>query len=147
MDYLSLAEEYLKHELTLRRREYGRGLNRLAQGEMLVLAYISLCGGEACPGEISSKTGLSSARTAAMLGGMEHKGWVCRERSPSDGRRIEVTITEPGRRICERLREELTEKTVQMLFSLGEDDALSYVRITKKLAENRINNNAQNERG
>lgn len=136
MDYHNLADEYMGYALKLRRMEYEKSLSRLAQGEMLILAYLALRSGEVRPGQLSLDMGISTARTAATLNSMEGKGWIYREPSPTDKRRIAVTITDEGRRISETLHENLLSATAEILRSLGEEDAAHLVRITKKLADN-----------
>ncbi len=136
MDYLDLADEYIEYALKLRRMEYEKSLSRFARGEMLILAYLAPRSGEVRPGQLSLDMGISTARTAATLNSMEDKGWIYREHSSEDRRGISVSITDEGRRISQKLRENLLSATAEILRSLGEEDAAHFVRITKKLADN-----------
>jgi DNA-binding MarR family transcriptional regulator len=105
------------------------------QGESFVLHYILHHEDSVLPSEICKIMGISSARIAAALNGLESKGVITRRIDTSDRRRILVDLTPKGKAMAEEQRQEMLENTSKMLSFLGEDDAKEYVRLTGKLAE------------
>jgi len=48
------------------------------------------------PGQVAEALGMTASNVAAALRELEQAGYVARQRSPSDGRRITVILTERG---------------------------------------------------
>ena len=95
------------------------------------------------PREISHEMGISSARIAGTLNGLERKGLITRQIDTSDRRRILVDLTPKGKTLVEERRQEALERVTKMFSKLGEHDAREYVRITAKLAEVDLQQNAR----
>ncbi len=65
-------------------------------GEMAVMRALMLAGGSLTPSELANRAWVSSARIANILRALEAKGWVEREHSKTDRRRVHVTVTDKG---------------------------------------------------
>jgi DNA-binding MarR family transcriptional regulator len=135
LDYKKLAEEFMQKMYVLNKARPQRKLHDSMQGESFVLHYILHHEDSVLPSEICKIMGISSARIAAALNGLESKGVITRRIDTSDRRRILVDLTPKGKAMAEEQRQEMLENTSKMLSFLGEDDAKEYVRLTGKLAE------------
>ncbi|MCL2085183.1 MAG: MarR family winged helix-turn-helix transcriptional regulator, partial [Oscillospiraceae bacterium] len=78
---------------------------------------------------------VSSARVAAALNSLEQKGLITRQINKDDRRKILVGVTEHGKKMAEKHRQDVIGVAAKLLNLLGEHDAKEYVRITGKLAE------------
>ena len=65
-------------------------------GEMAVMRALMLAGGSLTPSELADRAWVSNARIANILRALEAKGWVEREHSKTDRRRVHVTVTDKG---------------------------------------------------
>lgn len=138
MDYRELASEFIKimeNSHKLRRANPQKQIDESLQGERFVLQFIASQNRDVLPGEISTEMGISSARIAVTLNGLEKKGLITRQIDTSDRRRILVDLTLEGKTLVEERRQEALERVTKMFSRLGEHDAREYVRITAKLAE------------
>jgi DNA-binding MarR family transcriptional regulator len=68
----------------------------LTQSEGMVMRYL-VTGEPAAPSQIAAATGLQRTNLSTTLRGLENKGLIRREASPSDGRGVTVSRTERGR--------------------------------------------------
>ena len=138
MDYKELASEFMQNMQKmhkLRQASPQKQIDESMQGEHFVLQFISSHKGYVLPSEISNEMGISSARIAATLNGLERKGLITRQIDISDRRRILVDLTPEGKTLVEQHHKEAMEMITKMLSKLGEHDALEYVRIIGRLAE------------
>jgi len=135
MDYTALAAELLDKMQMLNKAGPHRPFIEGLQGGAFVLHYITLKGGDVLPGEIGQEMGVSSARVAAALNGLEDKGLITRRIDKNDRRKILVGITQEGKQYAERHYQKVLETAVKLLELLGEKDATEYVRISGRLAE------------
>lgn len=108
-------------------------LHALNGGELCVLNYLSSAEGAVTPTALSEEFRISTARVANVLNGLERKGCIQRERCLSDRRRVYIHITEAGRAVARQERENALDGLRNMMAYLGEEDAVAYVRIMKKL--------------
>ena len=140
MDYSVLAVELLSHMHILQKLQSQKNIFEAMQGEAFVLGYIASQSGEVLPGEIGNKMGVTSARIANTLNGLEKKGLITREIDKNDRRKILVRITQEGKELATKHKQTMMSIASQMLELLGENDAKEYVRLVKKLAELLHNN-------
>lgn len=134
MDVESMAEELFS---LLRQMPRGTPRGMLAErvrGEALLLGYLVECGGVAGPGEMSRMMHSSTARVAAALGSMERKGWISRHSDCNDRRRTRVSITPEGRAFAKVWREQVLTQLRHTLEALGEEDAMAYIRIQRRIS-------------
>jgi DNA-binding MarR family transcriptional regulator len=135
LDYTDLAHEFMGIMYQLRKRSAQKQISDSMHGETFVLHYISQHEGNVIPSEISNEVGISTARVAATLNGLESKGLITRKIDVSDRRRILVEMTPAGKEQVEKHFQMIMNTTTNMLRYLGEDDAKEYIRIMRKLSE------------
>ena len=92
-------------------------------------------GGSLTPSELADRAWVSSARIANILRALEAKGWVEREHSKTDRRRVHVTVTDKGFQDLEIKRREFENRTAAFLEQLGETDTQEMVRLLRRANE------------
>ena len=98
-------------------------------------ARLILAGGSLTPSELADRAWVSSARIANILRALEAKGWVEREHSKTDRRRVHVTVTDKGFQDLEIKRREFEDRTAAFLEQLGETDTQEMVRLLRRANE------------
>ena len=101
------------------RGEYGV-LNCLADSESGLSA-----------GELSQYLNVVPGRMADILKGLEQKNLIVRSRDETDRRIVNVTITEEGRTVSRRKREEIHREYEGLFKILGEKDIKEFIRLLK----------------
>ena len=134
MDYTALAREYMEVLFQMRNRKTSKKISDAMHGEHVMLTYLSHHGGSGTPSEISNELGISTARIAATLNGLEAKGLLTRRIDELDRRRILVELTQEGRQRDAAHTKHMLGVMVRMLEDLGEADAIEFLRILKKLS-------------
>ena len=71
---------------------------------------------------------------AAVLGSLQKKGLLERESDEEDRRRVMVSLTEAGDRLCEKRKRHFMSKISKMLAMLGED-APTFVHLLGRVFE------------
>lgn len=135
MDYKDLALEFMEVMHQTRKRSISKQLDDSMRGEHFVLNYVSEHEGNVIPSDISNEMGISSARIAAALNGLEKKGLVIRSIDPQDRRRILIDMTDSGREQVKTHSQRVLDTSISMMEHLGEEDAKNYIRILKRMAE------------
>lgn len=135
MDYRDLALEFIEVMNQTRKRNISKQIDDSMRGEHFVLNYISEYEGNVTPSDISNEMGITSARIAAALNGLEKKGLIIRSIDPQDRRRILIDMTDSGKEQVRNHYEKVLSTTTNMLRHLGEEDAMNYIRIMKKMSE------------
>lgn len=108
-------------------------LNNSVRGESMTLSIISKNGGFIYPKDIEEKMGISSARVAKIIKGLEEKKLVIRKPDSKDKRKTLVILTDRGKEF-ENLRKDKINFTLStMLELLGEEDGAEFVRIIEKI--------------
>ena len=85
-------------------------------------------------GELSSRLDMTTSRIAAVLGSLQKKGLLERESDEKDRRRVLVSLTEAGERLCEKRKRHFMNKISQMLSMHGED-APTFVHLLGRVFE------------
>ena len=134
MDYSILAEKMLSLRARLSHLPAGEAVSDACGGEFFALSLL-LAGAPSCPSALSRSMGVSSARIAALLKHLEQKGLVLRRTDEHDERRVNVSLTDAGRKLINERRREAIELVAAALRSLGEEDALEYIRIQQKMLD------------
>ncbi len=142
MDYAAMADEFMRRVPVLMRTHTQQKIGEFAKGEMFILNYLAMQGREILPSELSAVMGASSARIAAALNSLEHKGKIVRRMDDADRRKILVKITQNGRAQAEEARRAIQSRLQRIFMLLGEEDTKEYLRIT-----NRIISISENELG
>ena len=112
-----------------------RFTDQALSGEMAVMRALMLAGGSLTPSELADRAWVSSARIANILRALEAKGWIVREHSTTDRRRVHVTVTDKGRQGVETKRREFEDRTAAFLEQLGETDTQEMVRLLRRANE------------
>jgi DNA-binding MarR family transcriptional regulator len=104
-DGLLGLDQAVSELLGAERRLRGRLKGDLTMNHVRALIWLSRNGGSGTPGEISRETDLNPASVTGMLDQLEAQGFIARERSQTDRRVVEVTLTEDGATALARKRE------------------------------------------
>jgi len=136
MDYQELACALLQTKMELIKIPTSRQMSEMVKGEHFVLNYLSMCQGITHPTDLSVSMAVSTARVASLLNHMEEKQLILRQEDPEDNRKIRITLTETGRAVIAKKRQEWIDHWARVLERLGPEDAAEYLRIQKKLIEN-----------
>ena len=137
-DYEELARGFLSHGPGSFRGGPQHHIDEAMRGENFVLMYLSQHHDSVAPSSIGAAMGVSTARVAAALNGLESKGLITRQIDADDRRRILVDLTPDGRCLIERRQQELLDYTTRVFAYLGEPDAAEFVRIWGRLTEARL---------
>ena len=70
------------------------------RGEMAVMRLLHNSRQKMTAGELSSRLDMTTSRIAAVLGSLQKKGLLERESDEEDRRRVMVSLTEAGDRLC-----------------------------------------------
>ncbi len=135
MEYEKLAAEFLDILPKLLQIPMRKNADRQVRGEMFALDYLAEAGPQT-PGKISAKMNVSTARTAKLLSVLEAKGFIVRVPDKEDKRKVCVTLSDKGARHIAVRRKLFLKAAADALEALGEQDAVEYVRITKRILEN-----------
>ena len=110
-------------------------IERSNRGELFILKFLYDKSTAVIPSEISGTMNTSTARISAALNSLEKKGQIHREIDPNNRRNILVTITEAGRERSYADTQQARKFMVDVLTKMGEQDALEFVRLTKRFYE------------
>ena len=103
-------------------------------GEMAVMRLLHNSRQKMTAGELSSRLDMKTSRIAAVLGSLQKKGLLERESDEEDRRRVMVSLTEAGDRLCEKRKRHFMSKISKMLAMLGED-APTFVHLLGRVFE------------
>ena len=95
--------------------------------------FLTENGGNLSPGELCTLMGIGSGRTADALKTLEQKRLIERRSDEYDKRKVIVFITDDGKSLIEKRRNEAREKIAETLLLLGDDDAKEFMRILSKI--------------
>ena len=110
-------------------------LSDMSQGEMAVLCYLLFSHNGASAGELTAEFKVRSSRTAAILNGLERKGYAVRSSDPEDKRRVRVYITEKGKKFAWKEHEDAIRDFEYILQDIGQEDSYHLVRIIKRITK------------
>ncbi len=133
MDYEELARGIILK--MIRRPAKGRHLRTddLPHGENKLLLYLFLCADGVTAGELSDKIGVSTARIASILKGLEKKNYLRREADPRDRRRVVVFLTPEGKNTAQEHYEMILRFAVELFRRLGERDTTELLRLVERV--------------
>lgn len=84
---------------------------------------------------LARKLYLSPSTVVGIVDRLEEKGLVTRERSPSDRRQVQVSITETGRQVATQAPSPLQDRLSEALKSLPELEQVSITLALEKVVE------------
>ena len=130
MDYLSNAVKVLDNMLVHFQSEVLDRMIDYSKGESFALHFLLEKGSKVLPSELSSASNSSTARIATLLGQLEQKGYITREVSQSDRRKIQVSLTEAGHIRAQSEKEEMYSCLEKIFIEMGEHDTKEFIRTT-----------------
>lgn len=133
-DFYELGRQLLTEFGSMHQR-ISRFTDQALSGEMAVMRALLLAGGSLTPSELADRAWVSSARIANILRALEAKGWVEREHSNTDRRRVHVMVTDKGFQDIEIKRREFEDRAAAFLEQLGEEDTNELVRLLRRTNE------------
>lgn len=136
MDFAELARELIEPMYLVHRDKLVRHINQMSQGEEYVLLLLKDSKDPLFPRDISKIMGITSARVAAILRRLEEKGLVTRKPSTTDHRCTKVIITEKGDSVIAAQQDKAVAYLTKVLTQLGQEDAVKYTEIMKKIYHN-----------
>ena len=83
----------------LMQREPIKKMQKVSQGEMAMLGFLTYEKSETNPKELSERFNLSTARVANTLNSLERKEYIKRVHDSFDRRKVMVYITEKGKEV------------------------------------------------
>ncbi len=104
-------------------------------GEMAVMRALMRAGGSLTPSELADRAGSRAPVSPISCAPSRPKGWVEREHSKTDRRRVHVTVTDKGFHDLEIKRREFEDRTAAFLEQLGETDTQEMVRLLRRANE------------
>ena len=117
--------------------EHARQLMQIAAlfssgGEAGVLLWLGRQTDEVFSTDIIEHFGLTPGRVANIVKKLEERGFIQRKINYEDLRRTYITLTEAGYRYAEQLYDELTEKHINIIEALGDENAADAVHLLQK---------------
>ena len=135
MDYGELAYRFIGIAVEFAAQREKRMLGNFVSGETAALTYL-YWHGEAKPGEICRAAGITTARTATLLKGLEQKKFITRSRNETDGRSVLARITPEGKAHVKAHLDRVHKEIREQFALLGERDAADLIRILERLVRN-----------
>ena len=136
MDYLTMAEDFVRTVKDLNKSSFMMDFNRYSKGEMLVLNYLYKHADEqVVPSMLSQYTETSSARIATILGSLEDQDYVTRNIDKKDRRKILVNITEKGRAFAHCYHDQMLNHLASVLERMGPVNSQEFLKHLKVFAE------------
>lgn len=122
MSLILQSSDLLRHKL------YGKGQHRVL--------YLLYRHGNMTQRELMNCRGIRSASLSEILCRMEENGFILRERSTGDRRKVRITLTDSGIREAERFGEERQETAEELFRILGSGQKQDLSDSLKRLTEN-----------
>lgn len=132
---MTFAED-AEHELTQMMVKNRHGafskIEKSSKGANIVIKVLDRLEEPTNPKYLAEALNLSTARIAAVLGNLEKRGLILRTMDPDDRRRINVSLTESGKKIAKAEKREMRNKVVRVFEMMGEEDTRKYLELTAK---------------
>jgi DNA-binding MarR family transcriptional regulator len=72
--------------------------------------------------ELARLLGLEKSTVSRLVAGLERRGWVARDRDPSNRRFYQLRLTESGREVADRIGRDLRDHHARLLAALTPDE-------------------------
>ncbi|MCD7950643.1 MAG: transcriptional regulator [Erysipelotrichaceae bacterium] len=135
MNYQEMTKELLQYmaDYDTPSRVLQQNMFECTRGELGVLIYLIEEKDGAHARDISQKLNVNTSRVAALLNTLSNKGYIVRCPDENDKRKIKVFITNDGRAYADARRDEVEKYMSHLLYELGEEDAMNFIRIIKRI--------------
>jgi len=121
----------------MRRKKHGKHRSEEDRSAWMLLRYLDHAEEEVNPTELCKAMNVTTPRITTILNDMEEKGYITRQISAHDRRRICVTLTEAGRARINEGKKRLHDRIARIIEKVGEEDARAYIRYIQ--AEREVN--------
>ncbi|MFD2305377.1 MarR family winged helix-turn-helix transcriptional regulator [Enterococcus termitis] len=135
MSFAEEAEQELIRLMVENRNSAFSRFEKSNQGESMVIKFLYKYGEPTSPKHLADSLNLSSARIAVVLGSLEKKGLIERNMDENDRRRINVTLTESGKKAAKHEKKQMRDKIVQIFKMMGEDDTVLFIELVAKFVD------------
>lgn len=132
MTFAEEAERELMQMMLKNRHGAFSKIEKSSKGASIVLKVLDRLGEPTNPKYLADTSNLSTARIAAVLNNLEKRGLVIRTMDPDDRRRINVSLTEAGKKAAKSEKQEMRAKIIQVFELMGEEDTKKYLELTAK---------------
>lgn len=102
------------------------------KGAKMVIKVLDRLDEPANPKQLAESLNLSSARIAVVLGNLEKRGLVVRTMDADDRRRINVSLTDSGKKMAKAEKKKMRNKIIQIFELMGEEDTKKFIELTTK---------------
>ncbi|MDE6565812.1 MAG: MarR family transcriptional regulator, partial [Clostridia bacterium] len=103
------------------------------KGKLMILKVLYCSKQENTAGDLAKVLNVSTARIATAINSLESKGFVVRNHSVNDGRKVIIAITESGKQALQDYNNQI-KRTIQGLFGKLTDEELdTFINLSKKL--------------
>lgn len=141
MDVRNTTEAFLKALKNTYFSNSAKVTTEYLRGECRLLSFLSIEPKRRYKsGELAKHLGITTARIASTLNTLEKKGFIKRETSPEDKRRVYVAITEEGFEYIERKRENVCVFFDGIFSELEKSECDEFIRLIEKIADIGENN-------
>ena len=144
---LELAQKAEREMHSLKRFKIGHNQeSALKPSEHFTLRMLHTInkGKKVMPSQLAKRMELSLPAITHQLKALEKHGYVVREMSTSDRRRVDVSISEAGYELFERIRAQHQEFMCGIIEFLGEEDSRKFLMLISRVVEY-IKSRAENE--
>lgn len=136
MDKKELRDGLIRELWRMTKMDIIGHLQEFVAGETAALWYLNTCGYDrVTPSQISDNLQVSRARAANILRALREKGYVEMEIASDDRRKMDVMLTDSGRRALQEKYDFLLKYFDLYVEVLGEEDILDLTRLLKKTVD------------
>lgn len=135
MTYAEEAERELMQLMVQNRHGAFSKLEKSSKGARIVIKVLDRIGEPTNPKYLAETLNLSTARIAAVLGNLEKRGLISRTMDPDDRRRINVSLTESGKKAAKAEMQDMCNRIIRAFELMGEEDTKKYLELTAKFVD------------
>lgn len=110
---------------------------RLFAGQHKIIMFLKIQG-SATIGQIAEETGTAPSTVSVSIKRMEKAGFVKKRESKTDGRRIEIYLTEKGNAVPENIRQKMDAEEEMLTNGLTDEEIATLSDLLDKIIENFI---------
>ena len=127
----NLGEELYNLLAELLNQRTNRTVFDSLRGEYGVLRYLVYVKNHVSAGQLTEQLHVVPGRMTDILKSLEHKQLIVRQRDENDRRKVNVVITEEGRRQAKEMRQHISDQYQGMFQILGKKDTEELIRLLK----------------
>ncbi|MGX9710627.1 MarR family winged helix-turn-helix transcriptional regulator [Stenotrophomonas hibiscicola] len=105
----------------------------LSEGRFIVLFLLHGAGGTLPPHVLAERAGVTRATISGLLDGLQREGLLQRRCDAEDGRRLQIVLTGPGKRLAETLFDQHTQWIGGLFNGLDSDEQHHLSRLLHKV--------------